>query len=205
MTAPHAAVVLAAGRSRRLGQPKQLLRRQGETLLHRAVRLAAATLPTHLVVVLPATGDWTASLSDLAHLPLINADATSGMASSLRMAAGHVRAFARVLVMGCDQPAMEEQHLHALLTGAQAAPSGCAATLIAGRPSTPAVVPGHWFGALQDAPHEAATTPRDQGFRQRLRALPLQQLHLLDAPDIALDIDTAAHLHAARARGLLDD
>ena len=39
----HAAVVLAAGASTRLGRPKQLLRRDGETLLHRMVRLAAGT------------------------------------------------------------------------------------------------------------------------------------------------------------------
>jgi CTP:molybdopterin cytidylyltransferase MocA len=36
-----AAIVLAAGASRRLGQPKQLLMHGGETLLERAIRLAS--------------------------------------------------------------------------------------------------------------------------------------------------------------------
>ena len=40
MTVPHVAVVLAAGGSTRLGRPKQLLTRDGETLVHRAARLA---------------------------------------------------------------------------------------------------------------------------------------------------------------------
>ncbi len=49
-----AAVVLAAGESRRMGQPKQLLRLEGEPLVVRAARLAAASDPTWVVVVLGA-------------------------------------------------------------------------------------------------------------------------------------------------------
>ena len=43
MNATHAALILAAGGSRRLGQVKQALTRDGEPLLRRAVRLALAT------------------------------------------------------------------------------------------------------------------------------------------------------------------
>ena len=45
----HAAIVLAAGGSLRLGRPKQLLVRDGETLIHRAVRLATDTTPVKFV------------------------------------------------------------------------------------------------------------------------------------------------------------
>ena len=51
MTSAHDAVVLAAGGSRRLGQPKQLLTRDGETLVHRGVRLAMETAPRRLLVI----------------------------------------------------------------------------------------------------------------------------------------------------------
>jgi len=47
-----AIVILAAGGSRRLGQPKQLLPVLGEPLLRRVVRMAAEVGPDHLIVVL---------------------------------------------------------------------------------------------------------------------------------------------------------
>jgi len=49
-----AAIVLAAGASRRLGQPKQLLMHGGETLLMRAVRLANQAGATPVLTILGA-------------------------------------------------------------------------------------------------------------------------------------------------------
>ena len=43
------AIILAAGASRRLGEPKQLLRHQGQTLLRRAVAAAGACAPVLVV------------------------------------------------------------------------------------------------------------------------------------------------------------
>ena len=48
----NAIIILAAGGSRRLGQPKQLLPVLGEPLLRRVVRMAAEVHPDHLIVVL---------------------------------------------------------------------------------------------------------------------------------------------------------
>ncbi len=63
----HGVVVLVAGASRRLGQPKQLVRIDGETLLHRTVRSALATRPHDLVVVVGSAADASiAAVSDLA-------------------------------------------------------------------------------------------------------------------------------------------
>ena len=53
----HGLVVLAAGDSSRLGEPKQLLRHRGETLIHRAARLGLATAPADAVLVLGARTD----------------------------------------------------------------------------------------------------------------------------------------------------
>ena len=49
-----AAVVLAAGASTRLGEPKQLIEIGGETLLERAIRVAREAGCTPIVVVLGA-------------------------------------------------------------------------------------------------------------------------------------------------------
>src|SRR4051812_40450255 len=58
----HDAVVLAAEGNSRLGRPKQLLTVAGETLLQRTVRMAKATGPTHLMVVLGAHAEQLAPL-----------------------------------------------------------------------------------------------------------------------------------------------
>ena len=212
----HAVVVLAAGASTRLGQPKQLLRIDGETLLHRMVRLARSTTPGALVAVLPPDADLLREA--LAGQPCtlaINPDPGRGMRSSLETAAPYVAEFAQVLVITCDQPALEAAHLHALLRGASNASSGCAATRstpkprsdtpcvspdppdASNTPGVPAVIPGPWFTQLTPG------TP-DSGFRARLRALPPSSLFLLDAPGLALDIDTPENLRTARALGLID-
>lgn len=194
----HAAVIMAAGISERLGQPKQLLRRDGETLLHRMARLAAATGPAILAIALPAHAHGMADLlRDIPGLKIVHPEPSRGMGASLQAAAPWVKACHRVLVLGCDQPALESPHLHALLDGAAGSASGCAATVLSGTVGVPAVVPGSWFDALDAAPGNA-------GFRDRLRTLPRQQLAMIHAPALALDIDTLEDLRLARGQGLID-
>jgi len=201
MTGPHVAVVLAAGGSTRLGRPKQLLLRADEPLVHRAARLAAATAPRRLFVVLGA--DSAAVAQALHGLPATRVDNPhwqAGLATSLQCVAPHLLGHAGpVLVIGCDQPALEVEHLHALLEGAQASPSGCAACLHDGLPGIPAVVPGGWF----DGDGNLATSG-DRGFGARLRALPAASRFDLDVPGLALDVDTPHDLDTAVARGWLD-
>jgi molybdenum cofactor cytidylyltransferase len=195
---PHAAVVLAAGGSKRLGRAKQLLRRDGETLVHRAVRLAATTSPTRLLVVLGA--DATRMEAELRSCDceiVLNDAWQEGLASSLRVAARALSAFdGKILVLGCDQPALEEDHLASLVDGANCSPSGAAATLHAGLPGIPAVVPATWFASF------AATG--NHGFGATLRELPKESLFLLDVAALEFDVDTLQDTKTAVARKWLD-
>ena len=193
----HVAVLLAAGGSTRLGQPKQLLRRDGETLLRRSARLLDQTRPLQLIVVLGAEHErMRASLAGLACRVVINADWRQGLAGSLDAAAPLVPEDASALVAVCDQPALALAQLHALLEGARVAASRCAATDTGAALGVPAVVPGAWFGEpLSSAGH---------GFGRRLRALAPGALFRLPAPTLALDIDTPQDLRQAIAAGWLD-
>lgn len=194
----HVAVVLAAGGSSRLGRPKQLLTRDGETLVRRAVRLASATSPSRLLVLLGASADVV--MHELA--PVIceivhNAEWQDGLASSLRAIAGSVRDFdGPVLVLGCDQPALESRHLIALLGGANASPSRAAASRYGHVSGLPVVVPNAWFSQNE--------LRGDRGFGPLLRALPPSALALIEAPELGFDIDTAQDAIDAVARGWLD-
>src|SRR5205823_6575293 len=81
-----AAVILAAGASTRLGQPKQLIVLGGETLLDRAVRVAAEAGCWPVVVVLGADARRVLARCPLRSAAvLVNPWWQEGMASSLRL------------------------------------------------------------------------------------------------------------------------
>ncbi|UNK48615.1 nucleotidyltransferase family protein [Lysobacter sp. S4-A87] len=196
--ATHAAVVLAAGGSRRLGRAKQLLRRDGETLVHRMLRLAAATRPQRLLLV---TGADSAQVADaaagLGAGIVFNPDWSLGLSGSLQRAAAALSGFGgAVLVLGCDQPALEGAHLQALLRGAGTAASGCAATAHGDAAGIPAVV----SMALMDA---SAQLQGDRGLGAQLTAM-ADAVWRMDAPELQLDIDREDDVTAALGLGLLD-
>ncbi|WP_196778917.1 nucleotidyltransferase family protein [Lysobacter silvisoli] len=195
----HAAVVLAAGGSRRLGRPKQLLNRAGESLLHRSVRLAAHTGPQHLLVVLGARHR---ELQDeIAGLPgerWLNPLWEQGLSTSLQLAASALAQHpGPTLILGCDQPALEFAHLLALLDAAQAAPARCAVTRHGQAPGIPAVLTADWLA-------RAPELQGDRGYGALLARVPEQQLAWLDDPALQLDIDDEDDVARAIARGLLD-
>lgn len=99
-------IVLAAGASRRLGHPKQLVPFDGETLIARAARIASETGDA-IVVTTRAFSDAVAGVR-----VVINDEADEGMASSIR--AGVAACSGDVLIMLCDQPHVTADHLRAL-------------------------------------------------------------------------------------------
>lgn len=107
-------MVLAAGGSARLGKPKQLLTIAGETLLQRAVRLAKASCPTRLIVVLGAHAEQLAPLVTGTTI-VFNPTWESGIASSLARASAALagRSYP-VLVTVVDQPCLALDHLQKL-------------------------------------------------------------------------------------------
>lgn len=116
---PVAGLVLAAGASVRLGQPKQLLRYRGETLIHRTVRLAQAAglAPLHVVVghrgreVAAALGGLGGAVTVVA-----NPDWRQGMGGSLARGVASLPAgVAAALVLVTDQPQLSAGLLGAIL------------------------------------------------------------------------------------------
>jgi molybdenum cofactor cytidylyltransferase len=193
----HVAVLLAAGSSQRLGEPKQLLRREGVPLVRAMAQALADTQPRLLLVVLGAHArDIAATLDGLPHRTLINPDFADGLSTSLQCAAGALRAIhAPVLVAVCDQPALQPLHLERLLAAAHASPVQCAATVHGDRLGIPALVPGYVF-------QQAHALRGDRGLGAWLSTA--EGVARVEAPELAFDIDTPDHLARARAAGLLD-
>jgi len=79
------AIVLAAGESKRMGQPKQLLTWQGKTLLQHVLESLTHSDAEEIILVLGHESDRiTKSLPTLPIKIVINQDYDQGMASSLR-------------------------------------------------------------------------------------------------------------------------
>ena len=102
-------VILAAGSSTRLGQPKQLLEFQGNTLIQRVTQIAVNAVNEPVVVILGANGSLIHS--QLTHLPVHivhNPDWPEGMTSSIRKGLNALLCFSPdtegVIFAVCDQP-----------------------------------------------------------------------------------------------------
>jgi molybdenum cofactor cytidylyltransferase len=112
-----AGLVLAAGSSRRMGSPKQLLLVDGKPLLELVVTHAIASSLDQVVVVLGAAADEIRSRVDLGRATIVlNPDHAAGMASSLRAGlASLADGVDRVVVILGDQPDVDAGLLNRLL------------------------------------------------------------------------------------------
>src|SRR5690242_8005306 len=104
------AVILAAGSSRRLGQPKQLIEFRGETLVHRMVRAGKEAGCDPVIVVTGAFHESiTASVADLHSLVVRNENWARGIGSSIRVGVAQLTAHDLnvIILLTCDQPAVD--------------------------------------------------------------------------------------------------
>ena len=110
-------LVLAAGGSRRLGRPKQLLPYGGGTLLGHVVQTARSCAFAQLVVAVGGAADDVRAEVDLDGAEVVVNDAYGeGCSSSIAAALEVVRGDVLVLMLG-DQPGVTVETVSALLAG----------------------------------------------------------------------------------------
>ncbi len=146
-----AAIVLAAGASRRLGQPKQLVALAGEPLLRRAARMALEAGCDPVIVVLPRDPrPYLEALDGLDVIPCPNPRADAGMGTSIRAGAGALPPGAEAaLVLVVDQIAVDSDLLRRLVASWRLEPQRPAACAYEGRLGIPAIFPQGLFPELQ--------------------------------------------------------
>lgn len=190
MSAPRTelhAIVLAAGAARRFGALKQLQPIEGEALLLRVARRAAAAAD-HTAVVLGAHAETLAPL--LAEEPFVlhvNTQWANGLASSIRTGiAALPPTCAGAMLVLADQMAIRAEHYAQLAALWRQSPDSIVAAHYGGRAGAPAIFPRRLFAAL-------LALEGDVGAQSVLREH-ANALRTLAMPSAALDLDTPADL-----------
>ena len=167
-----AALILAAGASRRFGSPKQLARIGDRTMLATVIDVARrAGLAPILAVVPPGIG----VAPDV--VPVANDQPSAGMSRSLRMGLAAIPADveAAVILLG-DQPTLPVETIRALL-GAARSDRPVTAVRAEGRIGPPILIRRDAFGLAQEA-------IGDEGLRSILT----------DHPELVTAVELQAHL-----------
>lgn len=115
-----AVILLAAGASIRLGEPKQLLQVQGETLLRRSAKFALA-VSSQIVVTLGSNVEkMRGEIEDLPVEVSENKDWKTGMSGSIKTGLEKLLAdtnnLEAVIVMVCDQPFADTRLLEKIIS-----------------------------------------------------------------------------------------
>lgn len=184
--------MLAAGGSRRLGRPKQLLPWRGSTLIRHAARIAIESGIGPVVVMLGANASECAdALAGEPALEIVTADNWSeGMGATIAAAVAHlVRAHpgsTAVLLTACDQPFLTATHLSAIREAHVRQRTPMAAAAYAGTLGIPAAFSRPLFPDLISLHHE-------RGAAELLRAEP-GLVAAVPCPEADRDIDTPEDL-----------
>ncbi|HMG94195.1 MAG TPA: nucleotidyltransferase family protein [Chryseolinea sp.] len=180
-------ILLAAGSSSRMGQSKQLLEVNGTPLLLHSVRAALESGAKSVNVILGA--------NEPAHREVIRNQPVSvisnhywksGMGSSIKAGLNHiVRKYSdteAVIIMVCDQPAINAAHLHGLMSAYKTSRSPIVASAYASTAGVPALFSRAFFSNILMLKDE-------QGAKKIIEQFP-EQLVSVDFPDGSLDLDT---------------
>jgi molybdenum cofactor cytidylyltransferase len=146
-----AVVILAAGSSSRMGEPKQLLQVGKDSLIRKAAATALATNAFKVIVVLGHSADNIRStVDDFPVSILINEQWAKGMGSSIKCGVSFLKenSLDAAILMTCDQPLLIADHLDALVRKFQQHKAGIVASRYNGLLGIPALFDKSLFDRL---------------------------------------------------------
>jgi molybdenum cofactor cytidylyltransferase len=180
------AIILAAGSSSRMGSPKQLLEWRNRPLLVHAITNTCEILHDRVIVVLGAHAELIQTSIDLgAVTSIVNPDWQEGMASSISAGIKALPASAAAaLIMLCDQPLINAEHIQNLLSGWQHAPTHIVVSEYHQSVGVPVVFPAEFFTDLLALKGDRGAKPLILDFKDRLLKIPLSEAELdIDRPE----------------------
>lgn len=179
--------ILAAGESRRMGRPKQLLPIKGQPLLLHVVEEALSSPVSHVMVVLGSNHQSHSELLETYPVHLVNnPDWKNGIGSSIRRGVEEmitrVKGLDAILIMVGDQPAIRFEYLSHMINIYQQTSSLAIASGYAGTYGVPALFDKSLFDELLNLGD-------DQGAKAILSSR-RNEILVLDCPEGELDLDT---------------
>jgi molybdenum cofactor cytidylyltransferase len=191
---PLRIVVLAAGFSRRLGQPKALARVRGLSLIRKTVRLLSPLTASTIVVVIPPRATRIrVELRDHRVTFVTNPRRASGLSSSVRRGLTASRSSAAVLLLPVDLAHLKRRDLERMIARWRGARRRVIARRVGKHGGTPLILPRRLYA-------RAHGIRGDTGLRELIGQLPPEDLALLTLPTASWDVDTPRDLAQARRR-----
>jgi len=186
------AVILAAGASRRLGRPKQLVPFRGLSLVRRSVEAALAASCSPVIVVGNPHTNLARTLAGLEMTLAINECWWEGLGTSIRVGVSTLQAEApavsAAVLLVCDQPMVTSPLIQDLIQAHTETGHSIAACRYGEALGVPALFGRYWFPVLSRLPGDAGA--------KRIIETHRDAVAVVEFPAGALDIDTPGDLGA---------
>ncbi len=185
-------LVLAAGGSQRMGQPKQLLPVNGRPLLGIVLSRVCASSLDEVVVVLGGHAEEVAATVDLGRArTVVNSDYAAGMSSSLKAGiAAMGNDIQRVVIVLGDQPDVSSSLIDGLLELQETSGRPAASLSFDGLLHPPVVLDRSLWSDLDELQGDVGCRALIRGHPERVAALPM-----VGRAGHPIDIDTLADYH----------
>ena len=182
-----AAIILAAGASRRMGRPKQLLPYRGETLLSYVIQCAIASSCYPVIVILGAYAEQIEpKISSLPIKIVKNTEWSEGISSSIRCGISYIQRqclnIDATVFLTCDQPFVSTKIIEQLIDVYRPIHKLIIASSYNQTTGIPALFTHHFFSKLMEL-------RGDRGAKKLINQYEYL-VHKIDFPLGAIDLDT---------------
>ena len=190
-----AIVILAAGESSRMQQPKQLLAWGGTTLLGNAIKVALDSHANDVYVVLGNRSEMIKKENSTFKVQWIyNRNWKRGMGSSISCAIKHIlgskkERYKGILITLCDQPLIDSECLNEMIDTLINGDRGIVATAYNNRSGVPVLFHSKYFEKLSKLDNDLGA--------KKIIAANLQDVFAIDPKGKEKDLDTTEEYRAA--------
>lgn len=179
-------IILAAGNSSRMGEPKQLLPFEGKTFLQITIDAALGSQATSRIVVLGADKDEIKKTFRADSIPVIhNPNWEKGMASTMQKGLNYLTKYKgpdQVIILLCDQPFVDSAIIDALIEAQKTTGKGIVACKYSDTLGVPVLFTKTYYP-------EMLALKGSEGAKKLIYAH-LDDVAEVDYPKGAVDIDT---------------
>jgi molybdenum cofactor cytidylyltransferase len=182
-------IIPAAGASKRLGQPKQLVQYQGKALIQRAIDNVASLEPHEVLVVTGANADAVQAVVQKSAVKCVyNVDWDDGLGASIARGAQAVDGQSKgILITLCDQWRVSAEDLRQLLSAWQADPERIVCSETGNRCGPPVIFPSSCLQELRNLQGDSGAHSIIEAHPDLLRTIALRSA--------ASDLDTPSQLN----------